>query len=882
MSVPNQTPYNIYTANGLSTVFTYEFYLITANDLQVTINGNIVTTGYTIAGVGNVSGGDVTFLTPPANGATVMLERVVPTFRLTDYQDNGDLLADTVNKDFDRIWMAIQRSFIYLGLALRRSLFGGPYNAEGYRIANLADPVNDTDAATKRWVQSQGQINLNKTLRVPETFVASLPPAVARANHLLAFNNEGNPISVLPESGSAADVLIDLASTADGKGDALIGVKQPYDGSAATTQHEVNKRLVNILDFEVAPNVPASGDGVTDNAVALQKAAAAVGEWGTIYFPAIGGRNYKLGIGTSAAWTNNRILKTDKGVILSTVDGGYISSTARFASEVKLHYTNQDVYFTYPQSLGVGAADRPVWISPADRDFSKVEPVYPNQSDLAVGMYYRQFDQGLDTSSVIAPTATSESGYILTSSDVNKQSIGFAHISDGEELSCHFDAPSSSATTIAVVMVNFSAGRIWYNCNANDTSNPVRNIRTGGSVITGDLIYQGMNSSPAYKFFMSDITVRRNSATSFTLMLNGFAIDTVTDSSLGEIRDIGFGVGGIGNLTVTSLTRRLNATRETGRYLHVCCFGDSISSDALGASWPSVLKYSLDAMNGYRFATVDNFARPGDDSAAQRTVMDNVNLGNYNLCLIMVGVNDIQGGVTGASYLANMRYMINNAINNGNQVIVACPTIYYGREQTGGKGQPTTRSGLGKYHRSGLRYLCAELKVKFIEMNQVIGPVFPEYVIDPNLSDKDSTVNDNIHPTPNTGYLFARAFYNAICGLLAPGGDMNTPQKPLTGMVGAGWSLGSGDDTPRWSRDPAGTLTLDGLLNYTAGGNPGNGSIIYTLPPNVSPRFVTRQVVWADAVNARVLIEPDGNIKVYGMTSGAWLSLSGISFKGVV
>lgn len=28
MSVPNQIPYNIYTANGQTTVFTYEFYII--------------------------------------------------------------------------------------------------------------------------------------------------------------------------------------------------------------------------------------------------------------------------------------------------------------------------------------------------------------------------------------------------------------------------------------------------------------------------------------------------------------------------------------------------------------------------------------------------------------------------------------------------------------------------------------------------------------------------------------------------------------------------------------------------------------------------------------------------------------------------------------
>lgn len=152
MSVPNQTPYIIYNANGLTTVFPFEFYIISASDIQVSINGASVTTGFTVSGVGNVSGGDITFVTPPANGAVVMLERVVPTYRLTDYQDNGDLLASTVNKDFDRLWMAIQRSFIYLGLALRRPLLGGPYNAEGYRIEKLATPENPQDSANKQYV----------------------------------------------------------------------------------------------------------------------------------------------------------------------------------------------------------------------------------------------------------------------------------------------------------------------------------------------------------------------------------------------------------------------------------------------------------------------------------------------------------------------------------------------------------------------------------------------------------------------------------------------------------------------------------------------------------------------------------------------------------
>ncbi|HCB1554464.1 TPA: hypothetical protein MYO84_002065 [Enterobacter asburiae] len=230
MSVPNQTPYIIYNANGMTTVFPFEFYIINANDIQISLNGEVISSGYSVSGVGNIAGGDVIFLTPPANGTVVMLERVVQTYRLTDYQDNGDLLADTVNKDFDRLWMAIQRYGIHLGLALKRPLFGGPFDAEGYRISNLADPVNDQDAATKKYVES---VSLARTLRVPENTVQAVPSVSMRANKLLAFNAAGDPIAVLPASGSASDVLIELAKPT---GAGLSGTT-----SGGTVQSDLNK-----------------------------------------------------------------------------------------------------------------------------------------------------------------------------------------------------------------------------------------------------------------------------------------------------------------------------------------------------------------------------------------------------------------------------------------------------------------------------------------------------------------------------------------------------------------------------------------------------------------------------------------------------------------
>ncbi|EPH0596592.1 phage tail fiber protein [Klebsiella pneumoniae] len=235
MSVPNQIPYNIYTANGQTTVFTYEFYIISASDLEVSINGSVVTSGYTVSGVGNKDGGDITFLTPPANGAVVMLERVVPTYRLTDYQDNGDLLADTVNKDFDRIWMAIQRAFIDLGFALTRPYFGGPFDAKGYRIANLANPVNGQDAATKSYVDSTGAANLRYTVRFPE-MVEPMPGVQFRANSLQGYNAQGKPVPVFSMT-DTADLALKLASFT---GAGLVGYKFGLPYPADTVGRKLN------------------------------------------------------------------------------------------------------------------------------------------------------------------------------------------------------------------------------------------------------------------------------------------------------------------------------------------------------------------------------------------------------------------------------------------------------------------------------------------------------------------------------------------------------------------------------------------------------------------------------------------------------------------
>lgn len=158
MTVPVQNPIVSYVANGISTMYVFPFRVLVESDLTVTVDGSTPPMSFTVSGLGQDSGW-VTFSTPPAAGAKILLFRGVALMRAVDYQDNGDLLADTVNADLDRIWMALQGQGYIIGsgdpASSRALLLGrddvsgsGAYRANGNRIAFLGYPTADTDAAT--------------------------------------------------------------------------------------------------------------------------------------------------------------------------------------------------------------------------------------------------------------------------------------------------------------------------------------------------------------------------------------------------------------------------------------------------------------------------------------------------------------------------------------------------------------------------------------------------------------------------------------------------------------------------------------------------------------------------------------------------------------
>lgn len=148
-----------YTGDGATVAFTYPFPVFQDADIAVYVDGALqtLTTHYAVSGAGASSGGSVTFVSPPENGAAVALVRELTIQRLTDFQSSGEFRAKVINDELDYQTAALQQ----LANKIERSV----------RLAS-SDPAS----------------------------AMTLPDASDRADHVLAFDGDGKLTTMLPNS----------------------------------------------------------------------------------------------------------------------------------------------------------------------------------------------------------------------------------------------------------------------------------------------------------------------------------------------------------------------------------------------------------------------------------------------------------------------------------------------------------------------------------------------------------------------------------------------------------------------------------------------------------------------------------------------------------
>lgn len=228
MTVSTELSHEEYTGNGVTTDFDFRFRIFEAKHLVVSVAApdgteRILTNGtdYTLRGVGSYRGGKVILKMPLATGWKIGIARDLPAVQETDLRNQGKFFAEVHEDAFDYLTMLIQKSLGFLSLCLRKpSFISDHYDAKGNKISNLGKPVKDGDAVDLATMNEHISAKDKRSLRVADKDIPALPNAANRANKLLSFDNNGNPVVIVPESGSAADVLVELGKS---DGFALIG-----------------------------------------------------------------------------------------------------------------------------------------------------------------------------------------------------------------------------------------------------------------------------------------------------------------------------------------------------------------------------------------------------------------------------------------------------------------------------------------------------------------------------------------------------------------------------------------------------------------------------------------------------------------------------------
>jgi endosialidase-like protein len=164
MTVSSQTSNETFYGNGVTTVWDLPFrffdnadihaYLI--NTVSQVTTPLVLGTDYTLSGAGmpeqfGAAPGKITTTVPVANLSELYVERVMEVEQLTDIVNQGRFFPEVHEDVFDKLTMLIQQGVSWLQRALVRPVGKDYYDAEGHRIANVQNPIDNQDAATKWW-----------------------------------------------------------------------------------------------------------------------------------------------------------------------------------------------------------------------------------------------------------------------------------------------------------------------------------------------------------------------------------------------------------------------------------------------------------------------------------------------------------------------------------------------------------------------------------------------------------------------------------------------------------------------------------------------------------------------------------------------------------
>lgn len=145
--VPDVSPYIQYIASSGQTVYPYPFPITQDADLIVVINGSTQIGGYSISGVGNDTGGNVTLTTGSTTNDIITLFRDITIERLTQIGQNSGFASATFNDEYNNIYLIMQQLEASIAQCLQIPNTNSPAPTTILTAANYANKYLGFDAS---------------------------------------------------------------------------------------------------------------------------------------------------------------------------------------------------------------------------------------------------------------------------------------------------------------------------------------------------------------------------------------------------------------------------------------------------------------------------------------------------------------------------------------------------------------------------------------------------------------------------------------------------------------------------------------------------------------------------------------------------------------
>jgi hypothetical protein len=240
MTVATEVDHKEYTGNGATVLFPFPFRIFSSSDLLVQVLDlaeNVTTltlgSGYTVQGVGVYAGGSITLPAPLATGWRISILRNAAATQETSIRNQGGFFPEIHEDAFDLLTMLVQEALGIGRRSLRQETYLLPYyDANNQFIRHLKDPEQDSDAATKGWVDLQYSVPTSEAKQAAAEAKEALDESREIADK---FGDVDGAITaaeaardVAQSSASSAGVDADRAEAAAESAEAVIDVKGTY------------------------------------------------------------------------------------------------------------------------------------------------------------------------------------------------------------------------------------------------------------------------------------------------------------------------------------------------------------------------------------------------------------------------------------------------------------------------------------------------------------------------------------------------------------------------------------------------------------------------------------------------------------------------------